>query len=71
MPSPTRFHVDLDALHANLAVARELAGGRKVLAAVKANAYGHGLVEVSRSIQERGSRRVARGRPHDGGAGPA
>ena len=55
MPSPTRFHVDLDALHANLAVARELAGGRRILAAVKANAYGHGLVEVARSIQERGS----------------
>ena len=55
MPSPTRFHVDLDALHANLAVARDLAGGRKVLAAVKANAYGHGLVEVARSIQQRGS----------------
>ncbi|MHA6513674.1 alanine racemase [Tessaracoccus sp. Z1128] len=55
MPSPTRLHVDLDALHANLAVARELAGGRKVLAAVKANAYGHGLVEVARSIEERGS----------------
>ena len=55
MPSPTRFHVDLDALNANLAVARELAGGRRILAAVKANAYGHGLVEVARSIQERGS----------------
>lgn len=55
MPSPTTFHVDLDALHDNLAVARELAGGRQVLAAVKANAYGHGLVEVARSIQERGS----------------
>ncbi|MFT3888567.1 MAG: alanine racemase [Arachnia sp.] len=55
MPTPTRFQVDLDALHANLAVARELAGGRAVLAAVKANAYGHGLVPVARSIQERGS----------------
>ncbi|MHA6523801.1 alanine racemase [Tessaracoccus sp. G1721] len=55
MPSPTTFHVDLDALHANLAVARELAGGRQVLAAVKADAYGHGLVRVAQSIQERGS----------------
>ena len=55
MPTPTRFQVDLDALHANLATARELAGGRQVLAAVKANAYGHGLVPVARSIQERGS----------------
>ena len=55
MPTPTRFQVDLDALHANLATARELAGGRRVLAAVKANAYGHGLVPVALSIQERGS----------------
>ena len=51
----TRLHVDLDALHHNLAVARRLAGGRMVLAPVKANAYGHGLVEVARSIQERGT----------------
>ena len=55
MAAPTEFHVDLDALHANLAAARDLAGGRLVLAAVKANAYGHGLVAVARSIQERGS----------------
>lgn len=55
MPAPTRFHVDLDAIHANLAVARDLAGGRTVLAAVKANAYGHGLVEVARSIEQRES----------------
>lgn len=51
----TRFHVDLDALHHNLAVARELAGGRGLLVPVKANAYGHGLVPVARSIQERGA----------------
>lgn len=55
MASPSTFRVDLDAIHANLATARDLAGGRAVLAAVKANAYGHGLVAVSRSIQERGS----------------
>ena len=52
MPTPTRFRVDLEALHSNLAAARDLAGGRKVLAAVKANAYGHGLVPVARAIQE-------------------
>ncbi|MDO5678544.1 MAG: alanine racemase [Propionibacteriaceae bacterium] len=55
MASPTTFRVSLEAIHANLATARELAGGRAVLAAVKANAYGHGLVPVARSIQERGS----------------
>ena len=54
MPTPTRFQVDLDALHHNLDVARRLAGGRKVLAAVKADAYGHGLVAVARAIEERG-----------------
>jgi len=55
MPTPTRFRIDLEALHSNLAAARDLAGGRKVLAAVKANAYGHGLVPVARAIEERGS----------------
>ena len=55
MPPPTRYLVDLDALHHNLAVARARAGGRKVLAAVKANAYGHGLAAVALSIQERAS----------------
>lgn len=55
MSAPTRFLVDLDAIHANLAVARDLAGSRKVLAAVKADAYGHGLVPVATSIQDRGS----------------
>lgn len=55
VPSPTRLHVDLDALNANLATARDLAGGRSVLAAVKANAYGHGLEPVALSIQERGT----------------
>lgn len=55
MPTPCRFTVDLDALNANLEAARDLAGGRRVLAAVKANAYGHGLVPVARSMQERGT----------------
>ena len=47
--------MDLGAINDNLRLARELAGGRTVLAAVKADAYGHGLVEVARSIQETGS----------------
>ncbi|RMB62371.1 alanine racemase [Tessaracoccus antarcticus] len=47
--------VDLDAINANLRLAARLAGGRTVLAAVKANAYGHGLVPVARSIEHSGS----------------
>lgn len=51
----TRLHVDLDALHHNLEVVRGLVGDRLILAPVKADAYGHGLVPVALSIQERGS----------------
>lgn len=55
MPNPTVLQVDLAAIHHNLDEARRLAGGRLVLAAVKADAYGHGVVEVSRSIERSGS----------------
>lgn len=46
--------MDLGAINDNLQLAAELAGGRTVLAAVKADAYGHGLVPVARSIQAAG-----------------
>ncbi len=41
----------LDHIAANLAGVRARVGGRLVLAAVKANAYGHGAVEVARMIE--------------------
>jgi len=53
--NPTLLQVDLAAINHNLDEARRLAGGRLVLAAVKADAYGHGIVEVSRSIEASGS----------------
>lgn len=55
MPSTCELVVDLDALNRNVALAAELAGDRAVMVAVKANAYGHGLVPVARSIQSAGS----------------
>ena len=55
MSNPTLLQVDLAAINHNLDEARRLAGGRLVLAAVKADAYGHGIVEVSRSIEASGS----------------
>ncbi|HMR49312.1 MAG TPA: alanine racemase [Arachnia sp.] len=55
MPNPTVLQVDLAAIDHNLDEARRLAGDRLVLAAVKADAYGHGIVEVSRSIERSGS----------------
>lgn len=50
---PTRIRVDLDALSHNLRALRAHAGV-PVMAIVKANAYGHGLVPVARHLQAQG-----------------
>jgi alanine racemase len=48
--------IDLDALVANLAVARDLAGeGVLVEPVVKADGYGHGMVPVARALVEAGA----------------
>ena len=46
--------VGLDAIGSNLARVRELAGGAEVMAVVKADAYGHGMLRVSRFLRSRG-----------------
>lgn len=50
----THAVVDLDRLAANAAAVRERVAPARVLAAVKADAYGHGAVRVGRVLQERG-----------------
>ena len=50
MPRPIRAIIDLPALRHNLAVARRAAAGARVLAVVKANAYGHGLLRAARAF---------------------
>ncbi len=52
---PTRAEIDLDAVVHNLGVARDIAGTSRVLAVVKADAYGHGVVPVARRLQEVGA----------------
>lgn len=47
-----RVVIDLGALRHNLAVARRVAPRSRIMAAVKANAYGHGLVRVARALEE-------------------
>jgi alanine racemase len=47
---PTAALIELDALTHNFREAIRLAGGRKILAVVKAQAYGHGAVRVSRHL---------------------
>ena len=50
----TRAEVLLDAIGHNLQVVRSAAKGRKVLAVVKADAYGHGVVPVAKRLQADG-----------------
>jgi alanine racemase len=50
MGRPNQARIDLGALRHNLGVARDLAPRSKVMAVVKANAYGHGAVTVSRQL---------------------
>ncbi len=44
--------ISLNALTHNLSVARRMAMGKKLLAVVKANAYGHGLLNVAKVLQD-------------------
>ena len=50
MTRPARVVIDLSALQHNLSRVRELAPGCRVMAVVKADAYGHGLVRVAREL---------------------
>ena len=51
---PTWAEIDLDVIAANLAVVRQRLGATEVLAVVKADAYGHGAVPVSRRLEREG-----------------
>ncbi len=48
---PTRAEIHLENLETNIDVIKNIIGDRKILGIVKANAYGHGLVEVSRRLE--------------------
>ena len=54
MTAPTRAEVNLAALRHNIDVLRKDAGGRDLLAVVKAGAYGHGAIPVSRALEAHG-----------------
>jgi alanine racemase len=46
--------VDLGAIRSNFAALRSLTGDRTVMACIKGNAYGHGLVPVARCLEDAG-----------------
>jgi alanine racemase len=47
--------VDLDAVRRNVATLRELADGAQMMTVVKADGYGHGMVEVARAARQAGA----------------
>lgn len=55
-----RAVIDTQALRSNLEIIRQRAPGARVLAVVKANAYGHGLVPVALALGEADAFAVAR-----------
>ena len=52
MTRPARVVIDVAALQHNLSRIRSLAPSSKVMAIVKADAYGHGIERVARSLQD-------------------
>ncbi|MBN2690151.1 MAG: alanine racemase [Gammaproteobacteria bacterium] len=51
MHSGCSAHIDLSAITHNFEIIRTLAPKSKILAMIKSNAYGHGLVEVAKTIK--------------------
>lgn len=56
---PTAF-IDLAALRHNYAIVKQSAPAAKVIAMVKSNAYGHGLIQVAHTLKEADAFGVAR-----------
>lgn len=50
MSRPTHMKINLTALQKNLGCVRKMASGRKVIAMVKANAYGHGIIRIASAL---------------------
>lgn len=55
-----RAHIRLDALQHNLSVIKSKAPASKVMAVIKANAYGHGLLEIASALPNVDALAVAR-----------
>jgi len=55
LPRTAWLDIDLEALATNLAALTELAGDVPVYPVVKANAYGHGAVEVAAALEAAGA----------------
>lgn len=50
MTRPTQFTIDLQALRENVSTLSQMAGQRNIMAVVKADAYGHGVVACAETL---------------------
>ena len=50
MPRPIQARIDLSALRHNCALVRSKTSSARIWAVLKADAYGHGLLRVARSL---------------------
>ncbi|MBX6394845.1 MAG: alanine racemase, partial [Alicyclobacillaceae bacterium] len=64
--SLTWAEVDLSAVRHNVKVFRSLASGARLMAVVKADAYGHGSVEVAKAALEAGAEWLGVARVEEG-----
>jgi alanine racemase len=55
LPRLVWLELDIDALASNLAILRDMGGGVRVYPVVKADAYGHGAVPISRALAAAGA----------------
>ena len=62
---PARATIDLDAIAHNVGVLRERAGSAEVMAVVKADAYGHGLVPSARAALAGGAAALGVAQPYE------
>lgn len=60
-----RMVVDLSALRHNLALVRLCAGHREVIASIKANAYGFGVVGIAQALVDAGVEKLWTGNPEE------
>lgn len=62
---PTKAVIDLTAIKSNLTYFQEKVGDAEVIAVVKADAYGHGVLEIAKMVIENGVRMLAVATPDE------
>lgn len=53
MQRSARINIDLDALTHNLSVVRQHSNNAKIIAVIKANAYGHGMLAIAKHLENK------------------